>query len=360
MKTCAKCGRLNEDSAKFCDSCGASLATSGSPSYAPSSPSNPPTPSPEASVPRAGYGLSPGAPPTASPPSAPPPAPPSPPPLPPYVIADPSRPGARRPFGYRHRRRTNASILLTLGFVLSAIALGTAWWSISSGTTSQYYTPGQTYSCIGTGCAQTFYSYTNSISAQMGTLYGAIEYMVIGAVLLAIIAALFAFFGAYGVTYGRGQLQMVVLFSVLAGILLAASVIYVAVAQPSALQASTAGCNGPSYCTSFFFGSYTAGGVTSSYGPSVGWFAALIGFLLLIIGAVGYSRTRVEPFTMEELAASRELPVGGPAAQAPFPPSVAPMAGAPAELPPPVMCPRCGALNANTAPTCWRCQAPMR
>ncbi|HUZ80276.1 MAG TPA: hypothetical protein VMV28_06650 [Thermoplasmata archaeon] len=291
------------------------------------------------------------------------------------MTADLSRPSARRPPGYRHRRRTTAAVLLALGFILSAIALGTGWWSVSGGGVNIYYTPGNSFSCSGAGCPTTLtYSV---ISSQMANLYSAIDYMIIVVVILAIIATAFAFLGAYGVTFGRGQLSLIVLLSVVAGVLSVAPVIYAALGQPAAFQAANGGCNGPSYCTSFFYGSYGTGASTFSYGPFVGWYAALVGFVFLIAGGALYSRTRTEPFTMDELAASAQLPVPGmvpgapggasPWAQPPAPawppPPPTPQPGWPPVQQgsaPPITCPRCGMTNASTATSCWRCQSPLR
>ncbi len=389
MKTCGKCGRSNEDSAKFCDACGAPLAMGAPPTPAPPMPPPAPPPSsPYPGQPPMGY---------SAPPSAPayPPYPPGvgPPPVfspgpSPYVTADLSRSGARRPTGYRHRRRTNAGIVLVIGFVLSAIALGTGWWSLSGGGETLSFTPGSSFACTGTGCpASSAYS---MYSSQMSNLYGAIDYMIIVALIFAIIAAVFACLGAFGVAFGRGQLTLVVLLGVLAGLLCVAPAIYVVLAQPAAWGALAGGCNGPSFCSSFFYGSWTSGTTSLTYGPSIGWYAALVGFVFLIAGALLYSRTRQEPFTMDELAASTHPAVPGmtpgtfagggpPWATPPAPPQYPPPTGPPPAWPPPpppasqpnwpaappgsapsMACPRCGATNAGTATYCWRCQSQLR
>ena len=268
-------------------------------------------------------------------------------------------------------------MLLSLGFILSAIALGTGWWSASGGGDSIYYTPGSTFTCSGANCPTTL-TYS-AISSQMANLYSAIDYMIIVVLILAIIATAFAFLGAYGVTFGPGQLSLVVLLAAVGGVLSLAPVIYAALGQPAAFQAANGGCNGPSYCTSFFYGSYGSGANSVTYGPFVGWYAALVGFIFLIAGGALYSRTRTEPFTMDELAASTQLPVPGMAPGAPGggspwaqPPAAAnwPAPSSPTMPPswpsvqqgsaPPVICPRCGVANASPATNCWRCQSPLR
>lgn len=359
----------------------------------PPPPSYPPAPGYAGPPAQTGY---PGYPPPSAPPPifAPPPSP--------YVTADPSRAAARRPPGYRHRRRTTGAIVLSIGFIFTALGLGLGWWSESGSGLSIFFVPGSTATCTastGSTCP-TPLTYS-SISSQMSTLYGSIEYMILAALILSVIAAAFAFLGAYGITFGRGQLNLVVMLGALAAVLCVAPVIYAAIGQPAAFQAANGGCSGASYCTSFFYGSMTSGGTTTNWGPYVGWYAALIGFIVLIVGAVVYSRTRTEPFTMDELASSFQAPAAGgtPAgapqwgAAPPQQPSYPPYSGAqqptwgapppsqpswstpPAapSSPPPASwpatgavaptattCARCGASNATTAATCWRCQAPLR
>jgi hypothetical protein len=134
MKNCASCGTDNEDSAVFCESCGKPLDIRQG--LGPRVPAVAPSPVNATPAPPSTYGY----PPQVAGPGAPVMAP-SP------INAAPAQPNSygyswtgpvrrevyfKRPYGYRHGKRMTASVILAIGFVLCAVALGTAWWTITT------------------------------------------------------------------------------------------------------------------------------------------------------------------------------------------------------------------------------------
>lgn len=401
MKYCGHCGAMNQDTARFCDRCGSPLEA------APAPPPAPPAGYPPAYPPQ--YPSAPPPPPPPPPPTAASPYGAPPPPVDAYRQAGYYSPAPtpsqvpRRPAGYRHRKRVTASIVITLGFILVLVGMLVGWWSFTTSgggaSTTDTFLPGSQFTttcspasaaCGGGTSSTTSYSAT-SLKAT-GNLMQNVQYLLLGAVLLAAAALIAGFMGAFGFSWGRGQFNLVVAFGILAAILAVAAAAWVALAQPAALGSdglcSGAGVPSPNPCGQFW-GSASSGGTSYSWGAGGGWYVSLVAFIVLIVGGALYGRTRAEPFTAAELS---QVPMPMPGAMTaqpavpgypPAPPAVAPTAAtyppappaaAPpqppqyAPYPPPAppasqapggFCPQCGSPTPLGATRCPRCQAPL-
>ncbi len=297
------------------------------------------------------------------------------------------------------------SLTLLVGFVLSAVSLGTAWWaySYSGGGTSDsvQFTPGSTYSvsCSGSGCGG-FVSGSSSYSSWGGSIasiYGSLEVALIAAVAiagLATVLGLLSLFGRGPRTFGF----IGCLLGVVSGATLLGLSAWVVSSQPGAFGSDVTflgtHSGGPSPASSFW-GSATGGGASATWGAGAGWYGALLGGVVLlaiscVLVLVARSRApRPSPYDERPFAASARHQTGTPPVYAPTvrtaaapPPSApprsytAPPLSAPvqasAKTPVPVLikksptaeptvdCPACGYANSSRAKTCAYCQRPMR
>lgn len=331
MRDCPTCHRWNAETSAFCTFCGASLVGAAG---------VPPPPAP-------------------LPPSSSLPIPPPPPEQGPVGVVGPSA-GARR---FRHRTRFVASLLLMVGVLLVLVALVTPWWSASisigsSGTWTGYLMPGTAASSCSGDCGSLYatcggnYCYGASdnsgevwntgLSSTNG-LYEGVLVLLILSLLAGFLAVLLGLRGAYGSSPGRRltSITMAAGFVAMLFSLLALSV--ATLGQPSALSHDfsnniTIGgwfCATGSSPTNAFWGSNSgscAGGglasspVTYSWGASVGWYAALLGVLLLALATLMLFR--------EGRAMSRSAGSQVPITSAQLPPPAVPEASQPAGIPP--------------------------
>lgn len=301
----------------------------------------------------------------------------------------------RRP-GYRNRKRLLGAVILTLGFIFVVIALAAPWWTISVDNHSKgftdviYFFPGTGVSatCSGTctggePSGSSTYSATIPPLTNVGNLYGGVQGLMIGALLLSLVVASLAFLGAYGLNFGRMQLTLTILLGFLALALALGASIWAAAAQPGAMSADKFPfCfTGGSSVTNSFWGSQSGtcpnGAVIDySWAAGAGWYSAMIGFAFLWAGTVWLLLGRKEPYSAAELGVYPLTPsippAPGPYVVAPPwvspPPGPAPGYGSPVAPPPPpppattwgVPCPTCGATNPMGVPICWRCQRALR
>ncbi len=289
-----------------------------------------------------------------------------------------------------------------MGFVLSVVSLGTAWWaySYSGGGTSDsvLFDPGATYSvsCSGSGCGG-FVSGASSYSSWGGSIasiYGGLEVGLIAAVAVAGVATLFGLL----FIFGRGP-RMLGFVGPLLGVVSGATLLglgaWVVSSQPGAFGSGVTflgtHSGGPSPASSFW-GSAAGGGATATWGAGAGWYGALVGGVLLLavscvlVLLVRARAPRPSPYTERAFATSARHETGTPpvyaptvrVAAAPTPPRAytAPPRSAPvqasAKTPVPVLikksgapeptvdCPACGYANSSRARTCAYCQRPMR
>jgi hypothetical protein len=206
-----------------------------------------------------------------------------------YVPSQPTSP--RRP-GIRPNLHLLLPTLLVVAFVLGVVSLGTAWWSYdgsaSGKTESLNFVPGSSYyvTCSGTGCggfsAGTF-PYT-VLGGSVGGMYITVLSLMIVAVVLTGLVALFAVLGALGRGSIRMQSTTVLILKGTAILILFATLIWTATGQsstfpPGQLFAGT-GSTGASPDTSFW-GSASTPGASAAWGAGPGWYLALTTVVLL-------------------------------------------------------------------------------
>ncbi len=331
MRVCGACQSEVEDQARFCDRCGAPVGSAVLP---------PPPTGPS--------GTAAQSPPVASPWSSP-------------------RPRSKevyfkRPPGYRDHRRTVASAILAAGFVLAAVALGLGWWTVSASTPGLSYSwsvlPGGSVgvSCSGSSTTCSYLSAFSVAGSPLGSLYVDIGDLVAAAVVLALVATVLGFLGAYGMNFGRPQMTLILLFGVLSFVLLIAAVAWAAAGTGSAASSGSSGAYGSG--TVYFWG---VNG-TASWGAGAGWYVAVVAFILLLVGARRYASTRKEAFTALELG--YRPPATEPSVPSPWPTAAgaAPWSGGGPGTATPASagsssfsCPQCRAFNQTGAVNCWHC-----
>ncbi len=245
-------------------------------------------PPPQQQYPPPGYG---------APPTAPPPA------------SQPSKMKAMLP-----------AIIIVVGVVLAGVALASNWYQESG---SYSYTYGTfsvsgsfTYvvNLFGTACG-TVTTSTASTTACSSNSTGATNthsvftvtliFVVLGLV-LGVVAFVFGLLGAFSRRAPSKLMGMLpMLFALLAAVLMLLAPVYMMVALPGAIQAdqkaamsSSSGsttiggaCPNSGPNTTFFGGCSTSQG-SVSWGGSLGWYLAFGAFVLFLVGAVLFIRTR--------------------------------------------------------------------
>jgi hypothetical protein len=301
------------------------------------------------------------------------------------------------------------TVVLLLGFILAAISLGTAWWAYASsnGSSSEsvQFVPGSTYSvtCSGSGCggfASGSFSYS-TFGGSVGSLYGALEGLLILAVVLAGLATLF---GLVALAGRRGRLFGLLAFflGLGSGAILLLLGIWIDSSQPGSFGSNVTfpgtHAGGPSPSSSFW-GTASAGGSVASWGAGAGWYCAVIAGVLLLAVAVALllvareatpraPRAPKPPPAPKEDRTFAPVPTGyrdfanRPVYAPPVhtimspPPSPTPASSSPvqatAKSPAPVLgtkpaapvatveCPSCGYSNSPKARICAYCQRPMK
>jgi hypothetical protein len=261
-------------------------------------------------------------------------------------------------------------VFLLLGFIFVAIALGTSWWGSSSNAGSANIYPGGATDCSFGGT-----SAPCTLPSALVSLYGSIGALVATALALTIVGAIFAFLGAFALNFGRWQLLLTFILPGVGFLLILAAVIVAPVSSPSAAGNLLPAGSG-------FWGSSSAGGVTTTWGAGAGWYVAIVSLFFLTVGALLYFQTRREPYTARELGWTPAMvpPPGTPtagtmwAANAPPqwspPPSGAYTPPAAPTYTPPIQptsaptsqaiqCRNCGMMNPPGATVCGRCQARL-
>jgi hypothetical protein len=298
------------------------------------------------------------------------------------------------------------TLVLIVGFILAAISLGTAWWAYASTTggasESVQFVPGSTYSvtCSGSGCgnfASGSFSYA-SFGGSVGSLYGALEALLILAVVLAGIATLFGLIALAG-RGGRMFGFLGFLLGVVSGVVLILLAVWIEASQPGSFGSGVAfpgtRAGGASPFTSFW-GTASNGGAVASWGAGAGWYCAVLGGVLVLVVAVallfvGRAATprapRAPPAPKEDRTFApvptgyrdfANRPVFAPPVHTSMtpPPSAATPITTPvqatAKTPAPVLgkkasapvatveCPACGYANSPKARICAYCQRPMK
>jgi hypothetical protein len=179
--------------------------------------------------------------------------------------------------------------LALVGGVLALTSAFFAWWSISGGGATISFFPGSSATASFGGVSMT-QTYASVGLGQVGGLYEAIFALAIVGGILAIVA------GIVGMAGGAGRIGTKRIGTGKGLVIAAIVLIVVAVAlgpamQPWALNqgnghSTTCGSgNGTTPCSAYW-GSQTNGGVTATWGAAAGWYLALVGLILGIVGLV--------------------------------------------------------------------------
>lgn len=252
------------------------------------------------------------------------------------------------------KRLVTASLTL-LCEILAAIAAFVSWWTWSVSTTSQgsgtlYFLPGNslsgTYS--GTSSSQT---YAAAGLGQVGALYEGVPAGVLVAMTLCFVAGVVALLASLGKIRNPARHSTARSLMMVPLILFLILVIAVPVSQPALIDGSD-----PSSCSRLssvnspcnsFWGSFSAAGGSSSWGPDWGWYLAITGIVLLIAAMVIWSLSADEPWQQTASAAA-------PAAALSPTPTVS--AGTPTGK----VCLRCGAYHPEPVLAfCSKCGGPV-
>lgn len=242
------------------------------------------------------------------------------------------------------------SALLLIAAILLIVAAFVGWYatsisatesgggqSISITGTITFY-PGTTVkdtsSCSGSSfCSALSSSNTTSYSNlglnKTGMWYALVEYLSIGGFVVGIIAAILGF-----MTRGKGGMMMgVVALAAIALILSIATPMLLLAVQPGALNSDSSGHGGMFGGTngsgpwSSFFGSCSGSGCgvggglsgsSASWGPSLGWYLAIVAFVLFLIGLIVFMMGRGEDAPMMAGAPMAGAPAGGPSSSGPM------------------------------------------
>ncbi len=148
-----------------------------------------------------------------------------------------------------------------------------------------------------------------------GLLYTAVEGLMIGGGILGLIGAALGFMVGARPNLRRGA----VICGVLAFILAIAGPAALAIAQPGALASDSHGAfqygaNTSAGPTNSFVGSVDTGGGTISWGPAIGFYLALLGGIIAIIGAILVLTARHEPVSTLALGAPVSVTAPSPGA----------------------------------------------
>jgi len=198
-----------------------------------------------------------------------------------------------------------ASVLILIGAILLIGALFTPWYSYESSghglsETRNYYlgmpsTNGTIQAaCSGIPSCPTQTSYSNQNLNNTGNLAEAGFFMVIGAFVLGIIAAII------GVASRRNPRRTapVIALAALALVLAVAAPGLFAVALPGAAANDFPGHVGSGPWSSFLGSNSTSISgitVTITWGPGIGWYLSIVAFVILLVGVILLTRYRREP-----------------------------------------------------------------
>jgi hypothetical protein len=214
-------------------------------------------------------------------------------------------------------------LLLIVGVLLVLIALVTPWWSLaismgSAGTWTGYLMPGTAASSCSGNCGSLYttcggnYCYgasdnsgeewNNGLTSTNGLYFGVLVLLVIS-LLAGFLAVLLGLRGAYAERPSRRVQSIALLAATVAMLFVLIAVTVATVGQSGTLSTDFSNnikiggwfCGSGASPTNAFWGSNSgscAGGgltplsVTYSWGASVGWYSALVGGLLFLVGVV--------------------------------------------------------------------------
>ncbi|MEM0129798.1 MAG: hypothetical protein QXG65_06555 [Thermoplasmata archaeon] len=242
--------------------------------------------------------------------------------------SEPAHPG-QRPVGI---------VLGIVAFALLAASLFVPWYMYQLSASGPYSASETTSFYIGNGSNAIQYTCTGAYSpCPPPTNYGNVsgkplpktgqgsvllQYLVFAAIALGVIGVIVA--AATRRNPGRARAAMAIL--VVAGLVALAAPITQFATQPMSLHSDTGSSDGPA--GSFFGSNSTNLGsgetVSSSWGPTYGWYVALAAFVLLLVGGIAEGRARkpgLAPATSEQPAGAPTGPEPSSPPAAPHPPS---------------------------------------
>jgi hypothetical protein len=197
----------------------------------------------------------------------------------------------------RSGKRFVSSLIVLIGGVLALTSAWIAWWSLSGSGVTLSFLPGSS-GTLSYGGTTTTNTYASGGLGQVGALYEAILALTIVSGVLAIIA------GILGIVLRAGRMKPSTAGKVKGLSIAALVLVLVAVAvapglQPYLINQSS---DGSSFCSTFngpcssYWGSSTVSGTTFTWGAAIGWYLALVGFVLILVGLILWNSARNEPW----------------------------------------------------------------
>jgi hypothetical protein len=196
--------------------------------------------------------------------------------------------------------RLVGAVMIVIGAILLITALITPWYAFKTsfygGSTTQSFYPGMPstngtiqYSCSDTPACSSQTSYNEARLNNTGTIAETGFFLLTGAIVLGVVAALFGF-------ASRGNTRRVrpgLVFAVLTLLLAIVAPVLFAVALPGAISNDSsnfyrpANTNGP---WSSFIGSSSAGSrlgtISLDWGPAIGWYLSIAAFVVVLVGLI--------------------------------------------------------------------------
>lgn len=184
-------------------------------------------------------------------------------------------------------------VLVLVALIVAGLALVGSWWTWSAkatvlGVTMEQKADFGLGQLCTSGLVNMCQAYTSAENSKMIAVFSLAQILTILGLVMAILTLILIIVGA-----GKPKLKgAVLLFGIIGAIVLLVAAIYVFSGLPGAFNDDLAASGGSTTfmpVTGFFgSGSISAGGssLNLSYGGGTGWMMALIGFILLLLGAL--------------------------------------------------------------------------
>ena len=209
-----------------------------------------------------------------------------------YGQSEPVPPAQAAPTKKFNGKVVTGLVLVLVALIFAAMAMFSPWWGLKEKapgvdasidfSLNQYCVSGTfggvsiPTACQGFGTAYTGFLSLSKTQSLMGIAY----ILILLGLVLAILTLILIIAGA-----GKPKLRMGVLAcGLIGGIMMLVAFIYVYISLPTAINDDMTG--GAATVISGFFGSISVGGMEMSWGGGLGWYMALLGFILLMVGAL--------------------------------------------------------------------------
>lgn len=185
-------------------------------------------------------------------------------------------------------------VLVLVALIFAAVALVGSWWDMKMTVTAPLI--GETDTTLGFGvgslcasvkalgqtvsaCGSYSAGYSGASLTDVSNIMNLGYILTILGLLMAILTFILIIVGA-----GKPKLKIaVLLFGIIGAVVLLVAFVYVYSALPGAINTAFSGA----FNISGYFGSFDAGTLGKiSWGGGMGWYMALMGFILLLIGAI--------------------------------------------------------------------------